>query len=247
MRQFGMMVLILVVPFVIHGRVHADDDAAKKDGKLLEGRWRLVSVEVEGKATELGDDGPIWVIKGNKVAYAGDPLAALTIHADTNPKSIDLAWAEPKKTYEGIYVIDRDTLKLCMNHQTDGAKDRPQEFTTAGKSNLRLLVFQRDKAENADPLAGVSGFVGVMIGYDADKKNVIIVNTIEGSPAKKAGLLKDDVVVSVGGANATDLQTVVGIVRRQKPGQEIMIKVKRGDKEKEITIKVGKLPFIFLD
>jgi uncharacterized protein (TIGR03067 family) len=237
--------LILALLFGPVACVRADE-ANAKELRLLEGRWALTSVERDGKAEDLGDDPPRWVFKGNRVLYAGDELAAVTLGAGSTPKTIDLAWARPKRDYEGIYTLDGDTLRICVNRQTEGAKNRPQDLKTDGSSDFRLLVFRRDMAESPGVLDGVRGFVGIMIGV-GDQKEVVVTGALDGSPAKAAGLRKDDVLVAVGAADATDLQTVIGVVRRQKPGDELTLKIKRDGKPQEVKVKVGKMPFFYLD
>ena len=223
------------------------DIPLRQETKTIEGRWRLESVEENGKPVDLGEHRPRWVIKGNTVQYGGDPLAELKLDPSSSPKCIDLNWTKPKRSYEGIYSLDGETLKLCVNRDTEGAKDRPQDFATEGKSNLRLLTFKRDTEENNDPSLGVGGFVGLMISQSEDKKHVIVVAALADSPAEKAGLIKDDVILTLNSNAITELQEMVAVIRKQKPGQEIAFKINRGGQEKELKLAVGKLPFLYLE
>lgn len=241
------IVLICMLVFAGGSALLTDDDA-KKVIRAIDGTWRLESVEEDGKALdEPGDNGPRWKIKGTNVQYAGESLLEIKTDEATTPKSLDLVAVNPKRTYEGIYSLEGDTLKICVNRDTEGVKDRPQDFVTEKKPNIRLLVFKRDTNNTNDPLAGVNGFVGIMIGLDEERKSVIIAGAFEGSPAKKAGLQKDDVLISINGNAPSDLQAVVKLVRAQKPEQEITFVVKRDGQSKEIRLKVGKMPFLYLD
>src|SRR5262245_38748544 len=85
-----------------------------KDASQLDGAWKLVSVEQEGEIVERDDD-VRWVIKDGHVFYAGEPLATAVIYADSNPAGLDLAFREQKKTYEGIYVREKNELKICLS------------------------------------------------------------------------------------------------------------------------------------
>lgn len=225
----------------------AFDFPSSQEAKTIEGRWRLEAVEENGKPVDLGEHRPRWVIKGNTVRYAGDLLAELKLDPGSSPKCIDLNWAKPKRSYEGIYSLEGETLKLCINRETEGTKDRPQDFATEGRSNLRVLTFKRDTDESNDPMLGVGGFVGLMISQSEDKKHVIVVAALADSPAEKAGLLKDDAVLSLNGNPVSELQEMVSVIRKQKPGQEIAFKINRGGQEKEIKLIVGKLPFLYLE
>jgi len=227
--------------------VVAMDIPSTQDSKTIEGRWRLESVEEDGKPVDLGEYRPRWVIKGNTIQYAGDTLAELKLDSTSTPKCIDLMWAKPKRSYEGIYSLDGDTLKLCMNRDTEGTKERPQAFTTEGKANLRLLTFQRDAEAGNDPLLGVGGFVGLMIGRTEDQKHIIVVAALADSPAEKSGLQKDDMVLTLNEKPVSELQEMVAFIRKQKPGQEIAFKINRSGQEMKLKLTVGKLPFLYLE
>ncbi len=213
----------------------------------FEGTWKLSYLEVNGKEDSLPSKSPIWVIKGDKILYGGEELGTFTVDTTTSPKTIDLKFASPKRTYEGIYTVEKDAWKICVNNKTEGVKERPHLFSTEGKENWRLLIFQKeDKAEASAP-DQLPGFVGMMISVDADTKEVRIMAALKGSPAEKAGLKKDDVLVKVGGVEATDLQAVVKGIRNLTPGTELSLQLKRDGKELDVKLKVGVMPFILLD
>ena len=109
---------------------------------ILSGSWKLTSVEVDGELRPIEDD-IRWTINDDKVLYGGEPLATITHYPASTPKGIDLVLAEPKTLYEGIYVLEQGELKICLNTRTVGTKERPADFSTMGKSNLRILTFQR--------------------------------------------------------------------------------------------------------
>ena len=71
-------------------------------------------------------------------------------------------------------------------------------------------------------------------------------DAIEGSPAKKAGFVKDDVVLQVSGVTATDLRSTVEAVRRTRPSSDLTIRVRRAGKERDVTVRVGLLPFRYV-
>jgi uncharacterized protein (TIGR03067 family) len=235
---------LFVAVGVSAGLVRADD-AAK--AKVLQGAWKLESLEIDGKPAELPDSPFWWFIKGDKVLYGGSELAALTIDAETSPRCIDLGFRDPKRVFEGIYAIEDDTLKICVNPVTEGVKERPADFSTKGKPSVRLLTFKRDKDRKADSIEGLAGYVGIQIKAEDEGKQVVIVAPIPGSPADKAGLKKDDVLLKVGDQEAQDLKSVVNLIRKAKPGVEVSLRVKRDGKEKDFTVKATVLPFYLLD
>jgi C-terminal processing protease CtpA/Prc len=166
----------------------------------------------------------------------------LKADASTNPKIIDLAFREPKSAYEGIYVVEKDTLKVCINRK-DGAKDRPAKFSTQDQEEWLLLVFAREKEAPKNATEGLTAFAGVRLRKDEDKNVPVIDAPLKGSPAEKAGLKAGDVVLKVGATDATDLDTVVKAVRATKPGEKVDFRVTRDGKEMTITVTVGVFPF----
>src|SRR5262249_20578001 len=147
---------------------------------------------------------------------------------------------------EGIYAVEKDTLKICLNRLSDGVKERPGGFATQDKENLRLLVFERDRDARGDATEGMNGFVGLVLRYDRDRKEGAVGDTLEGGPARKAGLRKDDVILKIGGGEFTELRPAVEAVRQSKPGSELTFRVRRAGKESDITVKVGVVPFNFV-
>jgi S1-C subfamily serine protease len=82
-----------------------------------------------------------------------------------------------------------------------------------------------------------------MLSNGEDDKTVIITLPIKGSPAEKAGIKKDDVVLQVGKVVVGSLDQTIKAVRDAKPGEKLDIKVRRDGKEKTVTVKVGAFPF----
>jgi uncharacterized protein (TIGR03067 family) len=233
------LVLMLLLP-----AGHAAGDGPKEELAALQGTWKLVALESDGETRELPAPPTVWVIRGDKVHYGGAPLAVLHLDASTTPRSVDLHFVKPKKVCEGVYSLKGDTLKLCVNRQAEGVKERPLGFSTKEKGDWRLLVFERQKGKDPEP---VGGFVGIAIGLDKERKVLSIGQVLPSSPAMAAGLKKDDVLLKVGGADATDLRGVVALVRQARPGSDLAFRVRRGGEEREIVVRVGVLPFFLLD
>jgi uncharacterized protein (TIGR03067 family) len=209
-------------------------------GTEFEGTWRLISIEGNGKALPLATGHPRWAIRGDKVQYGGEELATLTADAASTPKTLDLKFVSPSREFEAIYAIEGDTLKVCLNAQADGVKERPLVFSTKGKENWRLLVFKRDTGDEADDLGG---YVGMALRLDADAGVLVIDAVLDDSPAKKAGLLKGDVLLEIAGVAAKKPRPAVEAIRRGKPDSDLMLHIRRDGKEQDIAVRVGVLPF----
>ena len=240
--KLACLLVAILLSFVF---ANAADDTAKEKLAALQGGWKLESLEIEGKPSELLDTSYWWYIKGDKVLYGGDELAKLTLDPAANPKCLDLGFVKSKRVHEGIYKLDKDRLRICVGVMTEGVKERPLKFDNQGIDKYRTMLFVRDKP--GTELEGAAGFVGVQLRIDGKTKEIQIVDTIKDSPAQKAGLKKDDVLLRVGSEAAADLQQTVKLVRQLKPGSDAVLRVRRAGKEQDITVKVGVAPFLFLD
>jgi uncharacterized protein (TIGR03067 family) len=227
---------------------HAQPEGAKVKKELaeLQGVWRLVGFEADGKEAFLQEHKQLrWVIKDDKVFYGGEQLAKLTLHPAANPKGLDLGLVQSKRVHEGIYKLDRDRLKICVGMMTDGVKERPLKFGHEDIEKFRTLLFERDKP--GTEFEGAAGFVGVQLRTDDKTKEIRVVDAIKGSPAQKAGFKKDDILLKVANDAVDDLQQAVNLVRQLKPGMDAVLRVRRTGKEQDITVRVGVAPFLFFD
>jgi uncharacterized protein (TIGR03067 family) len=129
------------------------DDPASAEAKRLEGHWRGVALESDGRratATELeAMKGGGWVFKGSEVSFE-DPNApgksAYKLDPSKSPKEIDLIGTEgPQKgkTMEGIYKLEDGRLTICVRDLAAAEKGRPTAFTTEAGSGLGLIVLER--------------------------------------------------------------------------------------------------------
>jgi uncharacterized protein (TIGR03067 family) len=112
----------------------------------VEGKWKIVSVERDGKAVEMWTDG-LRTMKDGKYELKPKTGDAVTggykiVDAKAKPKTIDFTPDGGQfkgKTLLGIYAVDGDTLKICF---AEPGKDRPTEFTSKG---CVLAVHKREK------------------------------------------------------------------------------------------------------
>jgi uncharacterized protein (TIGR03067 family) len=212
----------------------------------LQGTWKLLSLELEGKTLDVSRREARWVIRGNKVFRAGEELAVLT--TDAAARTIDLKFNDPSRVYEGIYAVEADTWKVCVNVRTEGVRERPLKLTTEGRSQqFRTLVFERLKAGEGDAEASLRGFAGVAIGTAKGTKDLVVVEVFPGGPAAKAGLKKDDLIFKIGNTKPGGVQEAVEVVGRARPGDQILFHIRRAKQERDITVRVGVFPFLLLE
>lgn len=93
------------------------------------------------------------------------------------------------------------------------------------------------------------GSIGIQIKIEGGK--IEVVEPIKDSPADKAGIKTGDILVKINdhkvkdNVEQDDLQDTVKEIVKHKPGTKIKVTVKRGDKEMEIEVTVGKRSDIF--
>ncbi|HYH66992.1 MAG TPA: TIGR03067 domain-containing protein [Urbifossiella sp.] len=126
--------------------------AAETDTAALQGEWTVVSVEHQGQViTEVAKRGlKSFIFDGSKVIQAGEDgrtsAATYTLDPLQMPKAIDLTLldAPPKaRPMPGVYRLEGDTLRLCINEHGQG---RPPDFQTTGRDKLITYVLERPKA-----------------------------------------------------------------------------------------------------
>ncbi len=94
------------------------------------------------------------------------------------------------------------------------------------------------------------GFLGVY-AEDVSRENmgrynmnqvrgVGVTQVIKDSPAEKAGLRKDDVILRIDGENITSVRKLNRIVSELAPDQSVRITVSRGGAEQEVSATIGK-------
>jgi uncharacterized protein (TIGR03067 family) len=127
-----------------------DDTSARRDLALLHGEWRIVSWETEGEKVpreKLGD---------NRLKFEGDEYSQsagietiergkVVLKPSESPKTLDFIIKEGDdkgKTQLGIYELEGDTLKICVNKA--GSTERPTSFTTKPNSQMTSVVLKRN-------------------------------------------------------------------------------------------------------
>jgi serine protease Do len=83
-----------------------------------------------------------------------------------------------------------------------------------------------------------SGFLGVSL-EEADG-GARIMSIVPGSAAAKAGLKVDDVVTLIADTPIIDSETMVNTIQHHKPGDTVVIKLRRGEQELEVKATLDK-------
>ncbi len=85
-----------------------------------------------------------------------------------------------------------------------------------------------------------AGYLGV--GLEAGMGGAKVNKVDDGTPAKKAGLKIDDIIYEADGKNIVDHEALINTIGRLRPGDKVLLKVKRGDESLELKAILGTRP-----
>ncbi|MGE3809263.1 MAG: trypsin-like peptidase domain-containing protein [Gemmataceae bacterium] len=103
-----------------------------------------------------------------------------------------------------------------------------------------VSVAARDMSTRRTAPAPTSGFLGVSM--EPDGGGVKISQVVPGSAAAKAGLKVDDLILSCAKKEVDKPESLVDMIGKLKPGDKIELRIKRGEKEIDVTATLGRRP-----
>jgi RNA polymerase sigma factor (sigma-70 family) len=139
-----------LVGFVDSGTVPQEDkpETAKTDLDRLQGVWSIVAIEKDGKPSKL--EKGVFMVDGKRACVQGQDgelQGGLYLNATSQPRTFDLAMS--KSTIEGIYALDKDTLRLCYGFGSEAK--RPSRFATEQGDQRVLLVLKKVHGRTVSP------------------------------------------------------------------------------------------------
>ena len=154
MRSFAL-VLLVVCLLGVACRKQQDQKPLPKDSTVpqkhpdelaIVGTWKVVSSELEG-APAPDRAGQVYTFKDNGSAMIwlkelGEIRVGYQLDPSRNPKRIDMKGGNRpgELEYPGIYILDGDTLQLCL---TVTGKLRPTSFQTKAGEGTTSHVLKR--------------------------------------------------------------------------------------------------------
>ena len=178
---------------------------AANDSVQIEGRWKVVSVDLAGMPVPGLEGAELVLAGGQKVFTLPDgriEKGTYQLNATKQPAEIDATTEGKDGTERGIYAVDGDSLKLCL---ATGGGERPREFAARKGSDQILIVLRRVVEGPADDIPaqkptgkrrfrmGFTGFVydTTLEAVTASRKFVrengdILAHHIEGVPWAEA-------------------------------------------------------------
>jgi S1-C subfamily serine protease len=97
-------------------------------------------------------------------------------------------------------------------------------------------------AEGVKTEEAPKGWLGVQIRMEETKGQIVVEMVLPESPAEKAGLKEQDVILKLDKEEVTGLQSFVAKIGAKKPGDEITLRIKRDCEEKDVKVKLGEYP-----
>jgi serine protease Do len=148
-------------------------------------------------------------------------LALLKVDAkDLKP----VEWADSKTATPGEWVVSPS-----LGSEPAAVGVVSVATRTLPKGELRMETFNPN-----------SGFLGVSTAPADGGPRITTVE--KGGAADKAGVKVDDKILSLSGKVVELPEDLQGAMQRTKPGQEVVLKVKRGEEELELKATLGKRP-----
>jgi len=89
-------------------------------------------------------------------------------------------------------------------------------------------------AQPAAPAGGRRVSLGTVPSFGHPGPGVLVDDVVAGSPAERAGIRKGDLLLTLGGAELSDLRAYSDALKSHAPGDVIRVRVKRGDEELEL-------------
>ena len=152
MRFRPVLALFLCVALSAFTRAEDADRGAngRSDQQLLQGTWKVVKRVKNGAAEDPAEHPTTLKFSGKAITETrdGKPAqeGAYTLDETKTPKRISLTGKSGDnagKTFEAIYEIDGNTLKLAYSFG-DNASTPPKDFT--GGEGTGLLVLERERS-----------------------------------------------------------------------------------------------------
>jgi uncharacterized protein (TIGR03067 family) len=147
MKALGLTAFAATL-FVALAAQGGDDETLKKENAALQGVWKITKFEnpkgeedgnLAGATLDFDKDGKNLTFTHNGETKKG----AFRLNPAGKPKEIDISPANEDKTHEGIYQVEKSTLKICLTmNPGDG---RPSEFATKDGKGFVLITLEKQK------------------------------------------------------------------------------------------------------
>jgi serine protease Do len=204
-----------------------------------------VRIQCDGKDTALGmivgPDG--WIL-----TKANDLKGEIAVKLKDG-KTYDARWVGAHPQHDvALLKIEASGLKPVEFTESKqvgvgnwlacaGPGDDP---VAVGVVSVATRTLPKGGAMSFVPVNVKSGYLGVLL--EDGEGHPLIKSVEEGTPAFKVGLKGKDIVLALNGAKMTNLKELQEAIGKNKPGDVVTIKVRRGDVELELKPTLGRRP-----
>jgi S1-C subfamily serine protease len=227
---------VLLVSLLWHPMLRGESARLTSEIENSVRRLTVKIVETDGTQTASGvllsADGYFltkaseWPLKEKRQVQLAEhkTVSAREIHRDDK---LDLLFGQCVGVENLPHATWGDSRTLNYGHWLLSASDE------GGGVLLGVFSAQRRKIERD----GVA--IGVRMEDAEGDAGVRIAEISSESPAELAGLMKDDVLVALNGKPVTTFKAVKDALAQLKPGDEVEVKYKRGDREQNATVRLA--------
>ncbi|WP_157369835.1 PDZ domain-containing protein [Zavarzinella formosa] len=116
---------------------------------------------------------------------------------------------------------------------------------TTSLTLMAALVLGAPALKDKEPVAKGPGYLGVR--FSKEGEGLIVTDVQPDSPALKAGVRPNDVIMKVDSMSLKDADTgeLVKVVGAMRPGTVVALEIKRGTESLTIKVKLGARPADF--
>jgi carboxyl-terminal processing protease len=172
------------------------------------------------------------------VLLLGTALGAYMVGREQSPATLD----EEDRKSVALYAEALDTVR---NNYVDQADIDPKKETygaiegmlaTLGDDGHTRFLTPEERKQNDQSLSGT--YVGIGVQLEQRNGEVVVVSPIDGSPAEKAGISSDDVLVAVDGKSVKgdDVSEVVEKVKGPE-GTRVELTVRHEGEKREYDLR----------
>ncbi len=141
---------------------------------------------------------------------------------------------KPSDTWDKINYTGLGRVAAYAQALVESLDARPRPSFTHAKSDSSI-----------GRIAGGGGYgawLGTIPNYMQTEGGVLLDGVRDGSPAQKAGLAANDVIIRFDGIRVDNIYDYTFALRTRKPGQDVRITVKRGGQTVDLVATLGRRP-----
>ena len=194
-------------------------------GEDAEHGVRLTTVRENGPSSKAGiEEGDVVMsINGEQIEFSDDLIETVRNHK-----------VGDKLTYKILRDGETKEMTVTLVESAFGRGGRGGGFARGGGGGRGGRGGARGTTQPAGPYAGLAG--------EEAEGGVKITNVVEDGPAAKAGLKEGDLVVGIGDKTIKTYEQLQEEIQSHKSGEKLDLKLKTGDKTKNVEVTLAERP-----